>query len=90
MSASASAWSATTSASSRLIRFDEVVGVFNNPDDAIIEGYKRFGYKRMIVREITAKDEPEYIANVDLNHPCIRKLGPTTPVRDHGNIPSAR
>ena len=67
-----------------LIRFDEVVGVFDNVDDAIIEGYKRFGDKRMIFREITARDDPEYIANVDLNHPCIRKLGPGTTLRDHG------
>src|SRR4051794_37750162 len=75
-----------------LIRFDEVVGVFDNVDDAIIEGFKRFGYKRMICREITASDEPEYIGgNVDVTHPCVRRLGPITPVvRDHGNIPGAR
>jgi len=75
-----------------LIRFDEVVGVFDTPSEAIIEGYKRFGRKRMIVREITASDEPEYIGgNVDVTHPCVRRLGPITPtVRDHGNIPGTR
>jgi hypothetical protein len=72
-----------------LIRFDEVIGVFDNYNEAITEGYRRFGRKRMIVREITASDEPEYIGNVDVNHPCVRKLGPVTPVRDHGNIPGA-
>jgi hypothetical protein len=74
-----------------LVRFDEVVGVFANVDDAITEGVRLFGFKRMIFREITASDEPEYIGgNVDVTHPCVRRLGPITPVRDHGNIPGAR
>jgi hypothetical protein len=57
-----------------LIRFDEVVGVFDNANDAIIEGHRRFGWRRMIVREITASDEPEFISHADLNHPCVRRL----------------
>src|SRR5690348_2143112 len=42
-----------------LVRFDEVVGVFNNANEAILEGHRRFGRKRWIVIEITASDEPE-------------------------------
>jgi hypothetical protein len=57
-----------------LIRFDEVVGVFDNVNDAIIEGHRRFGHKRMICREITAHDEPEYIGNIDPNHPSARRI----------------
>jgi hypothetical protein len=57
-----------------LIRFDEVVGVFDNVNDAILEGYRRFGRKRMICREITAHDEPDWVSNVDVNHPCCRRL----------------
>jgi hypothetical protein len=57
-----------------LIRFDEVVGVFNNVNEAIIEGHRRFGHKRMICREITAHDEPEWISNFDPNHPSARRI----------------
>jgi hypothetical protein len=54
-----------------LVRFDEVVDVFQNLNQAIIEGHRRFGWGRMLFREITKRDEPEYIANVDINHPCV-------------------
>src|SRR5947209_4350380 len=57
-----------------LIHIDEVVGVFDNLDDALIEGHRRFGNARLIFRLITEKDEPEYIANVDINHPSVRRL----------------
>ncbi len=57
-----------------LIRFDEVVGVFDNVNQAIIEGHRRFGHKRMICREITAHDEPEWISNIDANHPSCRRV----------------
>jgi hypothetical protein len=57
-----------------LIRFDEVVGVFDDVDAAVLEGYRRFGWGRMIFREITALDEPEFIPHVDVNHPSFRRL----------------
>jgi hypothetical protein len=57
-----------------VIRFDEIVGVFDNLDDAITECCRRFGRKRMIFREITAHDEPEYIGNIDANHPSARRI----------------
>jgi hypothetical protein len=54
-----------------LIHGDEVVGVFDNVDAAIAEGVRRFGWARMIFREITATDEPEFIPHVDVNHPSF-------------------
>jgi hypothetical protein len=57
-----------------LVRFDEVVGVFDNVDDALIEGHRRFGWGRMIFVEITASDEPDYVANVDINHPSFKRI----------------
>jgi hypothetical protein len=56
-----------------LIRFDEVVGVYDDVNAAMIDAYKRFGRRRMILREITAHDEPAYIANCDPNHPSVRR-----------------
>ncbi len=58
-----------------LIRLDDVVGVYDNVNEAIIEGRRRFGWARMIFREITACDEPEFIPYADINHPCVRRLG---------------
>ncbi len=57
-----------------LVHGDVVVGVFDNANDAIVEGYRRFGWARMVVYEITERDEPEYIANVDVNHPSFKPL----------------
>jgi hypothetical protein len=57
-----------------LLRFDEVVGVFDTLDQALEEGHRRFGWGRMIFREITERDEPEWVSNVDVNHPSVRRL----------------
>jgi hypothetical protein len=57
-----------------LVRFDEVVGVFDNLNDALEEGHRRFGWGRMIFREITKRDEPVYVPSVDVNHPSVRRL----------------
>jgi hypothetical protein len=57
-----------------LVRFDEVVGVYDNANDAAIDGHRRFGWGRMIFMEITECDEPVYIANVDVNHPSVRRI----------------
>jgi hypothetical protein len=57
-----------------LVRFDEVVGVFNDANEAIVEGHRRFGWGRMIVRTITERDETAYIANVDTNHPSFKPI----------------
>ena len=41
-----------------LVRLDEVVGVFDTPEEAMIEGFRRFGdERRMVIRTITEQDE---------------------------------
>ena len=72
-----------------VIRYDEIIGVFRNFGEAVTEGRRRFGMGRMIFREITAKDEPEFVSFADVNHPCVRRLGPH-PAEEHGNFHGAR
>ncbi len=57
-----------------LVHGDEVVGVFDNADDAVLAGYERFGWARMVVYEITERDEVEYIGNIDTNHPSFKRI----------------
>jgi hypothetical protein len=57
-----------------LIHGDEVGGVFDNANNAVIEGCRRFGWARLVCRTITERDEPAYIANVDVNHPSFKRL----------------
>ena len=57
-----------------LIRKDDVVGVFNTVGDALLEGYRRFGLVRMVVREIGDDDGPDFISHVDINHPSFKRL----------------
>jgi hypothetical protein len=57
-----------------LIHEDELVGVFATVDEALEEGYRRFGLVKMMLREIGDTDLPEYIASVDITHPSFRKL----------------
>src|ERR1700720_3339979 len=56
-----------------LIHGDDVIGVFNKVDDAVVEGHRRFGWARMIFVKITASDESDDIANVDINHPSFER-----------------
>jgi hypothetical protein len=57
-----------------LIRFDEVVGAYPTPAEAMAEGFRRFGLKRFICRVITERDEPEFVTHGDLDHPSVRRL----------------
>jgi len=58
-----------------LIHIDEVVGAYPTLGEALEIGFRRFGRNaRLIFRPITAKDEPEYISNVDVSHPCVRPV----------------
>ena len=57
-----------------LVRFDEVVGVYDDIDQATLAAHERFGWKRMMFREITERDEPDYIGNMNPNHPCTPPL----------------
>jgi hypothetical protein len=41
-----------------LIYKDQVIGFFGSEDEAIDEGYRRFGYVPIFVKEISEVDEP--------------------------------
>ncbi len=58
-----------------LVHQDEVVGVFRTPGEAILAGFHRFGDAKIMVREITATDEADFVTHVDINHPSIHRLG---------------
>ena len=57
-----------------VIHGDDLVGVYDNVDDAVIDSRTRLGRARMIYIEITASDEPDYVANVDINHPSFKRI----------------
>jgi hypothetical protein len=57
-----------------LIHGDDVVGVFDTADDAIVEGTRRFGGARIVVKEIIAPGPPDFISLVDVNHPSLQKI----------------
>lgn len=57
-----------------LIREDELVGVFPTADEALHEGYRRFGLVKIMLKEIRGSDLPDYIGHVDIPHPSFRKL----------------
>jgi hypothetical protein len=53
-----------------LVHGDEVVGVFDTADDAFLEGFRRFGCVRVMVKEIREPNAPlDFISLVDPNHP---------------------
>ena len=57
-----------------LIHGDEVVGAYPTYDEAMTDGYQRFGLARLICRLITEKDEPEFVPYIDINHPSVRRI----------------
>jgi hypothetical protein len=57
-----------------LIVGDEVIGVFSGPDEALLEGYRRFGLVRMVCRPIEDPEEPDFISLVDITHPSFKRL----------------
>ncbi len=56
-----------------LIHEDEVVGAFPTVDEALLEGYRRFGLVKMVLKRIGDSETPEYISHVDVHHPSFRK-----------------
>jgi len=58
-----------------LIHGDDVVGVFDTADDAIVEGIRRFGAARIVVKEITSPAPPDFISLVDVSHPSLKNIG---------------
>jgi hypothetical protein len=57
-----------------LIHGGEVVGVYSSYDEAMTDGYRRFGFGRLICRLITEKDEPEFVPYIHINHPSVRRI----------------
>jgi hypothetical protein len=57
-----------------VVRGDEIVGVYDNPNAATLETYRRFGRARLVFYLITERGEPEWISNVDVNHPSFKPL----------------
>jgi hypothetical protein len=57
-----------------LIHGDDVIGAYPTPDEALTEGFRRFGLSRFICRVITEEDDPEWVSFADLNHPCVRRI----------------
>jgi hypothetical protein len=56
-----------------LIRLDEVVGAFPSAGEAFLEGFRRFGTKKVMLREIRDPDEPDFISLVDVTHPSFQR-----------------
>src|SRR5262245_40903398 len=59
-----------------VVHGDEVFGVFPTLFEAETAAYRRFGvYARLVFYQITEDDdEPEWVSNVDLNHPSVRRI----------------
>jgi hypothetical protein len=56
-----------------LVHGDEVVGVFKDANEAILEGCQRFGLARLVCYLITEPEEPAYMPHVDTNHPSFER-----------------
>jgi hypothetical protein len=56
------------------IHGDDIVGVYDNINDAVLDSCTRLGRVRLIYRTIKEHDEPEWISNLDPNHPSFQRL----------------
>jgi len=69
-----------------LIHQDEVVGAFPTADEAHLEGFRRFGNVRMMLKEIRDPKAPlDFVSIVDFNHPSIKLLNSNLAGK-HGEI----
>lgn len=57
-----------------LVVGDEVIGVFETASAAILEGYRRFGDVKMMIKPIGELDEPIFMPLVDINHPSVKRI----------------
>jgi hypothetical protein len=57
-----------------VIHGDDLVGVYDNFNDAVIGSRTRLGRARMIYIEITPLDDPDYFPSADINHPSLKRL----------------
>ena len=47
-----------------VIHHDEIAGIYDTPDDAIFEAYKRFGLVPLIVKEIRPEEPADFVSSV--------------------------
>jgi hypothetical protein len=53
-----------------LVLGDEVIGAFDTADEAFLEGFRRFGYVRLMLKEIRDPNAPlDFVTMVDPTHP---------------------
>jgi hypothetical protein len=57
-----------------VVHQDEVYGIFDSLDDALMGGYHRFGDVPMLYKEIRREEPPDFVSMVDINHPSVRRL----------------
>lgn len=56
------------------IHGDDIVGVYDNIDDAVTDSVTRLGWVRLVYRTVTECDETIYMGNVDVNHPSFKRI----------------
>jgi hypothetical protein len=57
-----------------LIHGDDVIGVFGTADEAFLEGFRRFGLVKTMLKEIRDPEPLEFVSLVDVNHPSVKRL----------------
>jgi hypothetical protein len=58
-----------------LVHGDEVAGVFRTGGEAFLEGKRRFGDVKLMIRDIRDPNEPpDYVPSIDINHPSVQRL----------------
>jgi hypothetical protein len=57
-----------------VVHGDDLVGVYDTFNDAVVDSRTRLGGVRLIFFEITAVDEPCYNPNVNINHPSFQRI----------------
>jgi hypothetical protein len=57
-----------------VVHGDDLIGVYETFNEAVVESRTRLGGVRLIFFEITASDEPCYNPNVDIHHPSFRRI----------------
>jgi len=57
-----------------VVHGDDLVGVYDTFNDAVVDSRTRLGGVRLIFFDITASDEPYYNPNVDIHHPSFKRI----------------
>jgi len=57
-----------------LIHGDDVIGAFACADEAFLEGFRRFGLVKMMLKEIRDPEPRDFVSLVDINHPSVKRL----------------